>query len=87
MASPSRPANTSADGQVANDTPEGPTLIEETIALWQPYSDRKLTAEDARQMIVNIVGFFDLLNEWDLQKRKRESEKPTDPLPEESRKR
>jgi hypothetical protein len=39
-------------------------LIAATIEVWQPHSERKLTGEDARQIIENIVGFFDLLIAW-----------------------
>ncbi len=40
-------------------------FLDETIAFWQPrYPDRKLTREDARQMIHNVAGFFSLLQKW-----------------------
>lgn len=47
-------------------------LIQQTLAVWQPRTSRKLTEEDARQILENLVGFFSLLNERD-QKDKREA--------------
>jgi hypothetical protein len=39
-------------------------LLEETIRFWQPRSSRQLTAEDARQMVENVTGFFTTLQGW-----------------------
>ena len=39
-------------------------LIQQTLALWQPRTSRKLTEEDAQQMIDNAVGVFRLLLQW-----------------------
>lgn len=36
-------------------------LIAETKEVWQPYYARRLTDEDAREIIENIVGFMDAL--------------------------
>lgn len=44
-------------------------LIEQTITFWQPRSARELTREDARQMIENVTGFFQVLAEWDAKAR------------------
>jgi hypothetical protein len=41
-------------------------LIEEARAVFQPQTDRHLTAEDGRQILENLVGFFSVLHEWDL---------------------
>jgi hypothetical protein len=54
--------------------PDAPTaarerLIEETIALWQPLCPRPLSAEEARQMIANVAGVFNLLARWDVEER------------------
>jgi hypothetical protein len=43
-------------------TPE--QLQHQTIAFWQPLSDRRLTREDARQIAENLSGFFNLLRVW-----------------------
>lgn len=40
-------------------------LLEETIRVFQKRTDRKLTMEDARQMLENLTGFFGVLHEWD----------------------
>lgn len=40
-------------------------FLEETIKIWQPYSKEALTLEDAREMIENMVNFFNLLIETD----------------------
>ena len=38
--------------------------LDQTIAVWQPYTDRPLTREDAREITHNVVGFFRVLREW-----------------------
>jgi hypothetical protein len=43
----------------ANDS-----LIDRTIALWQPRLRRDLSREDARQIAENVTGFFSILHEW-----------------------
>ena len=40
-------------------------LIDKTIDVWQPHSEKKLTEEDAREIIENLTGFFDTLARWD----------------------
>jgi hypothetical protein len=39
-------------------------LIDRTIALWQPRLRRDLSGEDARQIVKNVTGFFNILVEW-----------------------
>jgi hypothetical protein len=39
-------------------------LIDRTIGLWRPRSQRDLSCEDARQIIENVTGFFSTLHEW-----------------------
>lgn len=41
------------------------------MRVWQKYSDRPLTHDDARQIIENVTGYFKLLREMD---RKRNVE-------------
>lgn len=56
------------DRGTASDTVDknkNPKLIRETLEFWQPRTSRKLTEEDARQIIQNTVGFFRVLHEWD----------------------
>jgi hypothetical protein len=40
-----------------------PDLIAETIRVWQPYYDARLTTDDALGMIVNVGHLFDVLFE------------------------
>ena len=46
-----------------------PELIQHTIQVWEPRLGRKLTEEDARRILTDVVGFFKTLAKWD-----RESE-------------
>jgi hypothetical protein len=40
-------------------------LIARTIVVWQARSSRRISNEDARQIVENAVGFFRTLLEWD----------------------
>jgi hypothetical protein len=40
-------------------------FIDQTIAIWQERTERKLTREDGREIIENITGFFSILQEWE----------------------
>ncbi len=40
-------------------------FIERTKKVWQPYAGHTLTDEDARQITENMVGFVQLLSEWE----------------------
>jgi hypothetical protein len=48
----------------ADDRPPREGLLDATLAVWQPRADRNLTKEDARQIVENVVGFFDVLARW-----------------------
>ena len=48
-------------------------LLAETRAVFGRRTGRILTDEDARQILENLVGFFDTLNHWDCQHRKPQS--------------
>ena len=39
-------------------------LIDQTIAVWQPYYEETLTREDARQILENVTAYFRILLEW-----------------------
>lgn len=39
-------------------------MIDETIEVWQPYYETKLTDEDAREIIENVAAFFGALMGW-----------------------
>src|ERR1700686_2054959 len=56
--SPACGAAGAAAGSSAGD------FLDETIAVWQPLSQRPLTREDAREITENMVGFFSVLREW-----------------------
>jgi hypothetical protein len=53
-------------------------LLEETIRFWQPRTSRPLTAEDARQMVENVTGFFTILQSWSVAADTRPSEPEAD---------
>jgi hypothetical protein len=40
------------------------SLIKQTRKVWQSRIERNLTDEDARQIAVNVSGFFAILAEW-----------------------
>jgi hypothetical protein len=47
-------------------------FIDQTIAIWQKRTERKLTREDGREIIENISGFFSILQEWERRERAAE---------------
>jgi hypothetical protein len=51
---------------------EGGDFIDQTIAIWQKRTERKLTREDGREIIENISGFFSVLQEWEQKERAAE---------------
>lgn len=46
-------------------------LIEETLRVFQPRTERRLTREDAREIAHNLTGFFKVLVEWDRREREK----------------
>jgi hypothetical protein len=60
-----------ACGQLAACGPsaEGGDFIDQTIAIWQKRTERRLTREDGREIIENITGFFAILQEWERKER------------------
>jgi hypothetical protein len=40
-------------------------FLDRTIAIWQSKANRKLTREDAREIVENMAGLFRILDEWD----------------------
>ena len=42
-----------------------PKRIQDTISVLQPRSDQRFSEEDARQALDNILGFFQILRQWD----------------------
>ena len=39
-------------------------ITDKTIAFWQKRTNRSLNAEDARQIMENLTGFFGMLADW-----------------------
>ena len=46
-------------------------FLRKTIRIWQPYSKKELTLEDAREIIHNTVGFYKLLIKWEMERQKK----------------
>jgi hypothetical protein len=67
---PARMRATAEDRRVVEDLPTR-DYLEATRAFWQPYAERELTREDAREMARNLIGFFTVLREWTLRGRER----------------
>ena len=49
-------------------------ILEKTIEVWQPLSEKKLTEEDAREIVENMAGLFSFLIELE-EKYGKEEEK------------
>lgn len=47
-------------------------VIEDTKKVWQHYYKDPLTDEDAIEIYNNLINFFSLLIEWDIEKKKQE---------------
>lgn len=58
-----------ASARSVDTRPAAGALLDETIAIWQPRASRRLTREDARQIIENMTGFFNVLRDWDRAER------------------
>jgi hypothetical protein len=39
-------------------------FLDQTVQVWQQYSERALTREDARKIATNVLGFVQVLREW-----------------------
>lgn len=73
--------------ETSNDVAEGARAsdcdyLELTRQFWQPYADRELTREDAREMAHNLIGYFTVLREWSIRDRRRARRDATEPTPE-----
>lgn len=40
-------------------------FIERTREVWQQHSESQVSAEDAREIVENVAGFFTLLAKWE----------------------
>ena len=45
--------------------PREDDLLDYTLEVFQPRSERRLTREDAREIVHNVTGFFRVLMDWD----------------------
>ncbi len=52
-------------------------LIDETIALFEPRYGRKITREEAREILANLTGFFEILLEWDREAKAKAAQEAT----------
>lgn len=44
-------------------------IIEQTLDFWGKRTEKDLSREDAREMVANVAGFFQVLAEWDRKAR------------------
>jgi hypothetical protein len=49
-------------------------IIEQTIAFWRERTGQEYSQEDARQMVANVTGFFQVLTEWEQQAKEENLE-------------
>ncbi|WP_257554523.1 hypothetical protein [Sphingobium sp. CFD-2] len=49
-------------------------IVEKARKVFQKRTSRKLTNEDARQILENLTGYFRVLHDWERTQRKREAE-------------
>jgi hypothetical protein len=45
-------------------------LSDRTLAVWQSRTPRRVSKEDAREIIENLTGFFTILAEWSRQEER-----------------
>ena len=55
-----RPANAETDA-----------LLDEALEIFQPRTSRRLCREDAREIYVNLTGFFRVLQDWERAEREQ----------------
>ena len=55
-----RPANAETDA-----------LLDEALEIFQPRTSRRLSREDAREIYVNLTGFFRVLQDWERVEREK----------------
>jgi len=53
-------------GTVKNEPSD---IIEQTLTFWGKRAGKDLSREDAREMVANVAGFFQVLAEWDRKAR------------------
>lgn len=53
-------------------------FIQQTILFWEQYAGIRLSAQEAREAIANMSGFFALLNEWEGREREADAKEPAE---------
>ena len=48
---------------------EHPDILEKTMAFWSERTGKSFSREEAREMVANVSGFFQVLAEWDRKAR------------------
>jgi hypothetical protein len=48
---------------------EHPDILEKTMAFWAERTGKSFSREEAREMVANVSGFFQVLAEWDRKAR------------------
>ncbi len=48
--------------------------IQKTIEFWSPRYGYTLSEEDAREIVVNLSGFFDVLIKWDREDKEKKAQ-------------
>ena len=54
-------------------------FLRKTIEVWQPLSEKRLTEEDAREIVENVTGLFSFLIELDQKYGKEKEEEKIQP--------
>jgi len=49
-----------------------PDIVNRTVTFWSERTEQTFSREDARQMLVNVTGFFAVLAEWNRKGREEE---------------
>ena len=44
-----------------------PDILEHTLTFWSERTQQAFSREEARQMVANVVGFFQVLAAWERQ--------------------
>jgi hypothetical protein len=52
---------------VKHQQPDISDIVEHTMVFWSKRTKQPCSREDARQMLVNVTGFFQVLAEWERQ--------------------
>ena len=64
--------NKAKDDRSTNLSENGNNLAEFTQKLWQEEAGIDLTLDEAQEVADNLRDFFDILNEWEEKRKRRE---------------